>query len=213
MLVDSFWFRTNATSAELGQALISLGSAEGPRDLNSGSQYRIGYSFSDSQDSVWENSQSTGAWYCTLVELRRVPYPDQRTDRIVGVAGPRLALISDLADRVGSNLNRQQLEWDPLNLPPSALLGHDALDAGLEPISVRLSDQGSSTLLKADSWTQLRSSLTDTRGEVVGVTLRTHGGQILSVLPGGYIVFDEPTEEAVIDALNAIEAATLAPAR
>ena len=87
------------------------------------------------------------------------------------------------------------------------------MTAGLEPLSVRLSDQGSSTLLKADNWSLLRSSITATRGEVVGVTLRTHSGQVLSVLPGGYIVFDEPTQAAVIDALNAIEAATLAPTR
>jgi hypothetical protein len=91
MLVDSLWFRTNATSAELGEALSSVGSAEGPLDVSTGSQYRIGFPFSDTHVSEWENAQSTGAWYCTLVELRRVSSPDQRADRIVGVVGPRVA--------------------------------------------------------------------------------------------------------------------------
>jgi hypothetical protein len=212
MLVDSYWFRTNATSNELRRAVTSIGPAEGPFDSNPGVGHRLGFPFSDARSSEWEDASSTGTSYCTLVELRRVPSADERTDRIVGVVGARVALVSTVAEQVGSTLDREGLGWGPLNLPPGALLGDDALNVGLEPISVRLGDQGASTLLKADGWAALRGALTDARGEVVGVTLRAQGGQILSVLPGGYIVFDEPTQAAVVDALSAIETASLAPA-
>lgn len=209
MLVESVWVETNAVSAELAAVATSLGGGHQPISLGNGRQYRIGYTFSDSHESEWEVSQSKGTWHCAVIELADVA-ANERTDRLVGVIGPRTSLVDTLVEQLGDGLHQQDLACEVFDFPLAPLLGDNAIDAGLHPVSVRMRGEGSSALVKADDWPQLRAVLAAVGGDLAGITLRARG-EVFSVLPGGSIVFEDPSASGIVDAVTAVRQAMLVP--
>jgi hypothetical protein len=165
--------------------------------------------FSSRRETDWERSSVTGTWVTGIVEPQAIYTSEGRTVQLVGVIAPTSALVGDLMKELLDALSRTGVPARPARFSLRQLLGINALEAGIVPISIRIhGDEGSSTLVRMNNLQELRSALASSRGDLAGVTVRA-GEQVLSVLVGGTIIFDEPTFEDILSVMATIAKANI----
>lgn len=201
--IHSLWLETDAPSDTVELGADKLGADMNRRRQHpEGRLFPIFHEFTDRSETPWENSTISGTWLSGLVEIRTVK-PETGT-KLLGIIGPSMPLVDDLLSQFGEIFNRFEISYERSDFELSQLLGSKAAQAGIKALSVRLRSQDTTTLIRSEDPAALRKSLSSTSGELVGVTVRA-ADQMFSILPGGTIIFDEPSVEGILGAMASLE--------
>jgi hypothetical protein len=204
------WLQSNVLSDEVHSAAAQLGADwKSVVESDGGRTIPVTYSFTDRRDTDWESSTVTGTWRAALVEPSFLGSAD-RVDRLIGVAGPTTSIVYEVFKQFQDQLDNIGVAHEQVDFPIRYFLAPESVDSGLEPVSVRLQQSNGTALVKSDTWAQLRESLAQLEGDLIGVTLRA-AEEVLSVLPGGSIVFDDVSPVGLLRAATLVEQALTAP--
>ena len=210
MRIHSAWLETDASSEDIWRGAEKAG-ADLDRQTREpdGRLLPIFLQFTDRSETPWETSTVTGTWLSGLAEIRA---PSTYTEnRLVGVIAPTPSLLLDLLDQTEGIFRDFGIPYQRSDFELGQLLSPEALQSDIHPMSVRLRDQNTTTLIQADDSTTLRRSMAVTGGDLMGVTVRA-ADQLLSVLPGGNVIFNEPSVEGVLRAMFSLASVFGAPA-
>jgi hypothetical protein len=203
------WFQTDVGS-DIAQSAEQIGAKLDQQVGGSeGRMLPIPLSFSDRNESTWQDSTATGVWISGVAELNM---PESyASSKLVGIVAPTAALAQDLFDQTAALFNDLKIPHEPFNFELGALLGPDAVEAGIRPLSVRIRDARATTLIQSEDLSTLRESMAAATGDLIGVTVRA-ADELLAVLEHGTVIFDEPSVQGMLNSMFALMEVFGAPA-
>jgi hypothetical protein len=209
MRIHSTWLATDASSEDIGRGAEKAGADPNRQTRDpDGRLFPIFQQFTDRSETPWQTSTATGTWLTGLAEIRASSAYSE--NRLVGVIAPTPSLLLDLLEQTEEIFRDFGIHYQRSNFELEQLLAPEVQQSNIYPMSVRLRDQNTTTLIQADDSRTLRRSIAVTNGELMGVTVRA-ADQLLSVLPGGNVIFNEPSIEGVLRAMFSLASVFGAP--